>query len=299
VILVRLRRLVDRGGARAWTFVIGSCSFASEVGATDARRRLWGYGVWGAFGLLVAVTELLGWLASDTVGFPTISSTTGDLEGRADGLGALVVAVIGFGAYGALRFPPSRTGVLPPKLGNTFAQSGSERETGVPYRTRSGRLTLSPTPVAEIGAGVYFGLALIVIGASTAAAAVASGGADKFAVGRTLYGLTALFWVVVPTLLALPSTLAVDVPFTSMFQTIRNIESSFHPVAYVIAAGLSVLFIHLALYPWPSVIPDVQRLDKTYVCHPLARAGKPLTKKQLEACKQLDAANTAPEPDAP
>jgi hypothetical protein len=36
-----------------------------------------------------------------------------------------------------------------------------------------------------------------------------------------------------------------------------------HPNAYA-AAGIAILLIHLALYPWPAVIPDLQDLHHRY-----------------------------------
>jgi hypothetical protein len=42
--------------------------------------------------------------------------------------------------------------------------------------------------------------------------------------------------------------------------TIQNIEKRRSPVAVLFGAGIAILLLHLALYPWPSVIPDLQDL---------------------------------------
>jgi len=53
-----------------------------------------------------------------------------------------------------------------------------------------------------------------------------------------------------------------DLPITTLFVTIQNIEAKARPVSIEFGAGIAVLLLHLALYPWPSVIPDLQDLHK-------------------------------------
>ena len=86
---------------------------------------------------------------------------------------------------------------------------------------------------------------------------------DKYALGRTFYGLLGLFWVVLPTLIAYPRR-GREAPFTTLFQTLRNLERRLRPLAVVLAWGLVVLVIHLVLYPWPAIIPDLKDLHDTY-----------------------------------
>src|SRR6266545_2617155 len=58
-------------------------------------------------------------------------------------------------------------------------------------------------------------------------------------------------WDVIPN--ALAYWRKKDVPFTTLFFTLRSLERRLHAVAIVIAAGLAVLLIHLAVYPWPDL----------------------------------------------
>jgi hypothetical protein len=266
---------------------------AAEAGG---RREAWGYGVWLAFAVIVGVPEIWAWLSQDTAWWPTISATIGDLEHRWPGVAVFVVALIILGVYGAIRLPPVRTGVLPPPGEAQPLLTGSA---DLPWRTPSGRLTLSDTAVRELGAGAYFFTSLVLISIGTGIAAAASGGFDEFAVGRTLYGLIALLWVLLPNLMALPKRFALDVPFPTLFETMRNLERRIPALAYVVAAGLAVLLIHLVLYPWPEIIPDVQRLHKTYQCHPLEPTKHPLTPKQQNECRRIDEAEVKPEPTSP
>ena len=76
--------------------------------------------------------------------------------------------------------------------------------------------------------------------------------------GEVLYGSIGFFGVVVPSVVAM--IFRKDVPFPTLFWTIQKLEERVRPVAIVFAAGITVLLVHLALYPWPSVIPDLQDL---------------------------------------
>ena len=49
-----------------------------------------------------------------------------------------------------------------------------------------------------------------------------------------------------------------DVPFPTLFGTVADLERRFHLAALVIAAGLAVLLIHLAFYPWPNIAHVLQ-----------------------------------------
>lgn len=212
----------------------------------DETRENWGYGVWFTLAAVVAVPEILAasWSGS---WFPTISGTVGDLEDRWAWIAVIIVAVLACAVYGAIR------------SGADDTHDKEEEELG----------DQAPTILGEVTAGFYFFASLIAVAGGTAIAAVVTGGFDRFAVGRTLYGLTALLWVAVPSLSA---WLIKWTPFPTLFELVRNLERKFAPLAYLFVAGLTVLVIHLALYPWPEVIPDVQRLHNAYHCHPL---GKP------------------------
>jgi hypothetical protein len=230
----------------------------------EETRENWGYGIWFTLAAIVAVPEIMAaaWSGS---WFPTISGTVGDLEYRWPWVAVIVVALIVCTVYGAIRFGPQR------KEEDTEEQEDQ-----------------TPTILGEVTAGFYFFVSLIAIAGGTAIAAVVTGGFDRFAVGRTLYGLTALLWVAVPSVAA---WLIKWTPFPTLFELVRNLERKFKPLAYLVLAGLAVLLIHLAFYPWPEVIPDLQRLHKVYHCHPV---GKPPL--NTPGCVELE---VRPDPTSP
>jgi hypothetical protein len=70
-------------------------------------------------------------------------------------------------------------------------------------------------------------------------------------------------------------------------------------LALMAAAGLVILLIHLVFYPWPSIIPDLNRTHRTYACHPIRPATHVPTAAQQAACAKLDEATGKLEPVAP
>ena len=262
-----------------------------------SRREAWGYGVWFSFAVIVLVPEFWAAFGNGSAPFPTISGTTGALEYDRPWLALVVTGVIVFCLYSSLRYPKTRTGVLP-KKGPQGEPLGEDvrGDQALPYRTAGGgRFTRSTTPVREISAIAYFACALVIIGASTAIVA-STGEIDKYPVGWTLYGLILVFWVLVPSLVAWPKRIAVDVPFPTLFSTVRSLERRVRVLALVVAAGLVMLLIHLVLYPWPSIIPDLARTHRTYIKCTAANA---LSPQQRADCQTLSEANGKPDPGAP
>jgi hypothetical protein len=149
--------------------------------------------------------------------------------------------------------------------------------------------------VREISAIAYFACALVIIGATTAIMA-ATREVDKYPVGWTLYGLILVFWVLIPSLVAWPKRFALDVPFPTLFSTVRSLERRLRVLALVVAAGLVMLLLHLVLYPWPSIIPDLARTHRTYI---KCKAAKALSPQQRADCQTLGEANGKPDPGAP
>ncbi len=103
---------------------------------------------------------------------------------------------------------------------------------------------------------------MLVIAGSVPAGLASSAAHNKYLLGYVLYGLIAFFWVILPSTLAYG--FAWDVPFPTIFWTIWKLEQRLHFVALVIVAGLAVLTIHLALYPWPDIIRDLKRLHDQF-----------------------------------
>jgi hypothetical protein len=262
-----------------------------------SRREAWGYGVWFAFAAIVLVPEFWAAFGKGSAPFPTISGTTGALEYDRPWLALVVAGVIVLCLYSALRYPKTRTGVLP-KKGPQGEPLGEDvrGDQALPYRTAGGgRFTRSTDPVREISAIAYFVCALVVIGVSTAIVA-ATKDIDEYSVGWTLYGLILVFWVLIPSLLAWPKRLAVDVPFPTLFSTVRSLERRLRVLALLVAAGLVILLFHLVLYPWPSIIPDLARTHRTYIT---CRSAKPLSPQQRADCQKLGETHGKPDSGAP
>lgn len=186
-----------------------------------SRQERWGYGVWLFTGVVIAVPEL--WAATGGTRWPTISATVGHLETLWNPVKILVVALIAAGAAQAL------ADSIPPGDG----------------RTPTRRLIRRARESAEVA--WYFPCALLVIIAATAIAAALT--TATFTVGYVLYSLIALGFGIVPNTLAY--WFAKDVPFPPLLRTRADLDRRWHPAALVVVAGLSVLAVHLAAYPWP------------------------------------------------
>ena len=216
----------------------------------DRRRELWGYGVWGAMGVVIAVPELWAAVAGDSSDWPTISGTVGYLEYWHVWVALVVIGVLVWAAFHAVRYEAQRVAAEPPAEPATRA-----------YRTPGGRVSMHPPRPGPVNAVVYFAFALaVVVGGSLWA--YLDRPHDRYRLGEVMYGLIAFFWMIVPALLAFLR--GRDVPFPTLFATIQALERKARVVAVVFAAGIAILLIHLALYPWPAVIPDLQDLHHRY-----------------------------------
>jgi hypothetical protein len=195
-----------------------------------------GFGLWLAVGAVIAIPEI--WAAAARPPWPTISGTVGHLETRWNFVAVIVVAVLAIVAAHAIRIPITETGAL--------VRQADGRALG---RTPDGRLTLYPEVAAELSTFGYLGVALVcVIGGSFIASALSD---NKWILGYVIYGLIAIFFIFVPSILAL--TPARNAPFAGVFATLADLQRRLHFVAVVLLAGLVILLIHLAFYPWPDV----------------------------------------------
>lgn len=188
--------------------------------------ELHGYAFWGPVALAVLVTELLGtgWFGSFDE-WPTISTTIGHLQDVNALWGLPVVALLGVTAFYAMAYGAR--------------QVSAEADEFVLGR---GRVQL------RYGWPLVYGVCLVAMVVAYAF------GADRYQRGYALYGSLALFGIVVPLLLVrLKVRRAV---FPTLFLTFKYLRDRFHWVAALVAAGLSMLVIHLALYPWPNLARD-------------------------------------------
>jgi len=193
-----------------------------------------GYRFWGPVVAAILVTELLGaladWLNMRTmfhVKWPTISSTVGHLETQSPILAVLVVGTIAVVAFEAATSPARR------------------RVNGRPvyHRVRHQQ----PTRFYDW----WVVLGIVVIGAFLSVGVFHW---DKYEVGYTIYGLFLVFGIIVPGALAYFAGRIVSFP--GLLYTVRKLERRLHWVAAVVVAGLAVLLVHLALYPWPDLVRE-------------------------------------------
>src|SRR6266540_144650 len=223
-----------------------------------AAKRRWGYLVWVVAGVVIAVPELAA-AAGRTLPFKTISGMVGHLERHHTWVELLVVAAMVFVIFSTLRLRPEK-------------ESGGE---GQPARTPGGRLTVrgpaDQTPKEfddEDAPGIFAGAAVVALAAVAVGTWAASewwDDAHHYQPAYVLYGSLAVLFLVVPSLVAL--ALGKDPPFPTLFRSVANLEEwlksrpwphSLGPwlgwlVAYVILAGLVILMLHLALYPYPDI----------------------------------------------
>ena len=192
--------------------------------ADATPEELHGYAFWGMVAFSILVTELLGtgWFGSFEH-WPTISSTVGHLQDLNSLWGLPVVGLIAIAAFYALAYGSRPT---------------SEGRSEI-YLLRGRRAQL------RYGWPLVFGLtALITL-------AVSFTDADKYQLGYALFGSLAVFGIAVP--LVLIWFKSKHVVFPTLFYTFKLLRDRFRWVAAAVAAGLAILVIHLALYPWPNL----------------------------------------------
>jgi hypothetical protein len=211
------------------------------------RSEASGYAVWGAMGVVIGVPEIWAAAAGSDFIWPTISTTVGHLQDRWPVVALGPVALIVIAGYSVFRFRAS-----------SLTLQADEQAFG---RTTQGRLVRQDVTYAQLAEGgappleargewrvvPYFTFATLAV---VAGSVVAAEGNNRFLVGYVLYSLIAVFWVIVPNAAAF--WLGKDVPFTTLFFTIRCLGRRLQLVASVIAALLVILLLHLAFYPWPS-----------------------------------------------
>jgi hypothetical protein len=228
--------------------------FFSERFGDVSKSEAWGYAVWGSMGVVIAVPELWAAVWGDNSRWPTISTTVGHLEDRWPVVALAPVALLaGFG-YQLLRFKPAVLTVQADLQGLGRTQEG--RLTKVDFATSDLRtrtdLEMIEAGRQSVSARLYFAIAAIVVGVGWVGAATL--GDNRFVAGYLLYSLVAVFWVLIPN--ALAYWWRKDVPFTTLFFTMRQLDGRLHFATAVVAALLAILLLHLAFYPWPSIVRE-------------------------------------------
>jgi hypothetical protein len=224
----------------------------------QTRREGLGYAVWGAALLVFAVPEI--WAAADGhKPWPTLSDTVGTIERHHDWTAILVVALLVFGVMHALRvkFSAQSSPVKPPSAKPAVAEyPGRHNAARDLLATEDGRLTRAED-LEYMGWWRYFVLAVALVVAGYVVPYSVDRG-DKQLIGESLYGSIALALFLIPGWLSY--RLGKFVPFPTLFQSFQDIEGRVKWLPVVIAAGLTVLMIHLVFYPWTSILPDLQHL---------------------------------------
>lgn len=220
--------------------------FAARFGDVGPSEK-WGYVVWAAMGIVIAVPEVWAAVAGSDFVWPTISTTVGHLQDRWPVVALIPVGLIVMCGYSVFRVPPASTA-----LQADFQALG---------RTPQGRLVKQDVSLEQLATGGvpavegrsefsvvrYFAFATVAV---VLGALVAAPSDNRFLVGYVLYSLIGIFWVVVPNSVAY--FLKKDIPFTTMFFTVRSLGRRLQFVAALVAALLVILLLHLAFYPWPS-----------------------------------------------
>ena len=175
---------------------------------------------------------------------PSLSDTVAHLDALWPPTAVIVVAVIVIVAFYFVRVPVSQAGSL------VLDSGGLGRGTGAGVgRTYNGRLSKTPADISPVPALVYIPLALAAVTIGSIIAAVTSG--DYWVLGYVIYGLIAIFLVIIPNVLAY--WFAREVPWPTLLATITSLERRWRPAAVVVLAGLVILLLHLALPPWPDL----------------------------------------------
>ena len=238
--------ILEEAAKRGFWATIGTY-FAKRFGDVSASEA-WGYAVWAAMGLVIGIPEVWAAVAGSDFIWPTISTTVGHLQDRWPVIALVPVALIVMAGYSVFRVGAAATA-----LQADFQALG---------RTPQGRLAKQEVSLAELADGGvpavegrsefgvvrYFAFATVAV---ILGAVLAAPSDNRFLVGYVLYSLIGIFWVAVPNLLAY--FLKKDIPFTTMFFTVRSLGRRLQLVAALVAALLVILLLHLAFYPWPSL----------------------------------------------
>jgi hypothetical protein len=227
-------------------------------------EELHGYAFWVPVALAITVTEILGATSKtfrDAIPWPTLSTTVGHLEDLHSFWGLVVVAIIAAAAYYSFTYE-----VKPPSEGREETYLISRG----PVRIRYGWLF------------VY-----AVTGAIAYAVHAGSHNEDKltrkFHLAYAIYGSFAVFGVAIPLYLVWRKSK--HVVFPHLFYTLKCLSGRFHWVALAVLLGLSILMIHLALYPWPNLARE-----------PASFAGVNAVKARAKARQALEAASDSKRP---
>jgi hypothetical protein len=203
---------------------------------------MWGYAVWLFVGFVFGVPE--SWAGIANPPWPTLSDVIWHLETLWSPVAVIVVFLMVFVIFRVAQHPAAQHAERPPAEGLTAAG-----RTAMGRPTRSGR-----SGIRQVSLAAYFPAALGVI--TAACLITVSVTRSIWVLGYVIYGLFAIFCVLIPCVLAF--YFARDVPFPTLAVTVANIERRWRPATMVIVAGLVVLMFHLVFAPWPDIFSHLK-----------------------------------------
>jgi hypothetical protein len=225
-----------------------------EAIAADPGRARAGFVVWGVAIVFIAGSELAA--AFSVAPWPTISATTGHLEDKWAWVALIVVFIVVYAAYCV--FPGrdhSNYLTVAPVDNQPLTPGGRRVQASVAKRNFDP--DRGHVRVARLG-DWYLLAAIVVTGAAivTAIFSNRTSGEGPFVGAYILYGVIAVAWVILPNVLAYVR--AKEVAFPTFVWTLHIVYHRWRFLAVILLAALTILLIHLALYPWPSIIHDLQ-----------------------------------------
>ncbi len=220
---------------KTWVLILKwRWSLYGPVGSVERR----GYGFWGPVVALALLIELLAAISKgvkNAFPWPTISSTVGELEKRWDWVGVIVVGTIAVALFQAI------------------AYRGERRESGRAYR-RAAAVT-DPADARPSATEWSWYNWILVFGLEAVAMVLAVSFVDsEFGRGCIIYGVLGFLGILLPGLLAFWANRIVRFP--TLFFTVGKLRHRLHFVAVILVAGLSILAVHLAFYPWPDLVRE-------------------------------------------
>lgn len=226
---------------------------------TTAERRALLY--WLPIALAIGAVELAGALSGafrNFIPWPTISSTIGHLEEGASWVGVVVVGVITLAAFGTLKTKSGRDWADPHRPMASDPSNIEEAELDTRRRT----LLRYGWPTVFLVTALIAFLVHAVDGA-------------KYVLGYAIYGSFLVVGILIPILLVHRARRATGFP--SLLVALSALTRRLRATPAIILAGLAVLVLHLALYPWP----DLTRESASY-------AGLKAPKARARAVRAVD-----------
>jgi hypothetical protein len=207
--------------------------------AERAGLRFWGFvgGVFGFWEIGAATAKI--WLGRAS-SWPTLSTTVGHLETLRAEVGVIVVAVIVFAGFYAITYTRSVT----------IADAEPPREHADSWSAKFAWMVDlgSYTPPLVYLLYVLTTMPLVLLYSFGVVSL------SQYQQGYLLYGALGLYGVLVPAVLYRLKKNWIKFP--TLFATVDFLRTRFKRISIVVLAGLTILLVHLSLYPWPDLVRE-------------------------------------------